>query len=267
MATYAIGDVQGCYATLRRLLRRFRFDAQKDHLWLVGDLVNRGPQSLEVLRWARDQGERVRMVLGNHDVHLLARAAGVSEPKKRDTLDDVLAAKDMPELVEWLARQPLLVRQGDWVMVHAGLLPGWSFDDAEQLAEEGSAALRGPSRKQVLRDIFAGSPERWDAKLARKERLQVIFSVFTRLRICTRDGAMKLDFSGAPDSIPEGYLPWFEAPSRREPKVTTIFGHWAALGLHVSPRYVALDTGCVWGKALTAMRLEDREIFQEPAHG
>lgn len=266
MATYAIGDIQGCYAPLRRLLRRIRFDPAADRLWLVGDLVNRGPQSRDVLHWATDHGDRVRMVLGNHDLHLIARYDGVSGRKKRDTLDQVLEAPDAGELVDWLARQPFIVREENWVMVHAALHPSWSLEDAERLAREASAALKG-ERKRTLRGVFAHRPSRWDPKHGRKKRLQLALSVLTRLRIMNRDGVMQHGFSGGPRDIPDGCVPWFEMPTRRTSSATVLFGHWAALGLYVSPRYVGLDTGCVWGKALTAMRLEDRKIFQEPAAG
>jgi bis(5'-nucleosyl)-tetraphosphatase (symmetrical) len=267
MATYAIGDIQGCYSALRRLLRRVHYAPATDRLWLVGDLVNRGPQSRDVLHWAADQGERVRMVLGNHDVHLIGRHYGVSERKKRDTLDDVLEAPDAGELVEWLCGQPLLVHEGEWVMVHAALHPEWSLEEAERLAREGAAALRGEQRKQALRDIFEDTPKRWEPSLGPKKRLQLAYSVLTRLRIMKREGELELGFSGAPHDIPDGCAPWFEIATRRSPTNTVVFGHWAALGLYLSPRYVGLDTGCVWGKTLTAMRLEDRKIFQEPAEG
>lgn len=264
MATYAIGDVQGCYSPLKRLLRRVKFDAKVDRLWLTGDLVNRGPDSLDVLRWAIEQGDRLRVVLGNHDIHLIARYYGVTTAKKRDTLDDVLDAPDVADLIEWLASQPFLVREGPHVMVHAGLVPEWTVDEAEKLALEASTALKTGKRRDVLREVFDDSPKRWDPDHGQKKRLQFLFAAFTRMRILTRDGALQLDFSGAPSDIPSSCVPWFDHPARRTRDAVVVFGHWAGLGLHVTPSAVGLDSGCVWGGSLTAYRLEDREIFQEP---
>lgn len=264
MATYAIGDIQGCYAPLTRLLARIHFDPKRDRLWLVGDLVNRGPQSLEVLRWARDLGDRARCVLGNHDVHLIARWEGVSSAKRRDTLDEVLEAKDAGELVDWLAARPLVVRDGDAMMVHAGVPPEWTAAQAEQLGREACAALQR-DRRRTLREIFAGRPRRWSAALSDSERLQYTFGALTRMRIVERDGgALRMDFNGALGDMPKGCVAWFDYPQRRSAGTTVICGHWAALGLHVGPGVVALDSGCVWGKALSAYRFEDQQIFQEP---
>ena len=263
MATYAIGDVQGCYEPLMRLLRRIKFDPKNDRLWLTGDLVNRGPKSLEVLRWAVDQGDRLSIVLGNHDVHLLARYYGVTTAKKRDTLDDILDAKDCGTMIDWLAAQPFLVREGQHVMVHAGLMPEWSIDEAEALANEAAKALRTGKRRELLRDVMDDTPKRWDPEFGTKKRLQFLFGAFTRMRILTRDGALQLDFSGAPSDIPSSCMPWFDHPARRSSDAVVVFGHWAGLGLHVTPSVVGLDSGCVWGSSLTAYRLEDRAIFQE----
>lgn len=264
MATYAIGDVQGCYQPLKRLLRRVKYDPKVDRLWLTGDLVNRGPDSLDVLRWAIDQGDRLKIVLGNHDIHLIARYYGATTGKKRDTLDDVLDAKDCGQLVEWLCQQPFLVREGQHVMVHAGLVPEWTVAEAEQLATEASNALKAGKRRELLKDTFDDGPKRWDAEYGTKKRMQFLFSAFTRMRILKSDGALQLDFSGAPSDIPASCVPWFDHPARRSRDAVVIFGHWAGLGLHVTPSVVGLDSGCVWGGALTAYRLEDREIFQEP---
>jgi bis(5'-nucleosyl)-tetraphosphatase (symmetrical) len=264
MATYAIGDIQGCYAPLKRLLRRIKFDPKNDRLWLTGDLVNRGPDSLDVMRWAMDQGDRLSVVLGNHDIHLIARYYGVTTGKKRDTLDDVLDAKDVSQMIEWLCERPFLVREGPYIMVHAGLMPEWSADKAEGLAADAAAALRTGKRRELLRDVYDDSPKRWDDDFGNKKRMQLLFAAFTRMRILTKDGALQLDFSGAPSDIPSSCLPWFDHPARRTRDSTVIFGHWAGLGLHVTPSAVGLDSGCVWGGSLTAYRLEDREIFQEP---
>jgi bis(5'-nucleosyl)-tetraphosphatase (symmetrical) len=247
MATYAVGDVQGCMATLDRLLRHISF-GRGDRLWLVGDLVNRGPHNREVLQFAKKQEARCQVVLGNHDLHLIARWAGVVEPKRRDTLDDVLDARDADELVSWLRRQPIVHREGSWLMVHAGLPPSWTVADAQKRARKLQEALREGRLKALT----------GEGRMAEHLRL------LTRLRMLDRKGQMA-DFDGPPDEAPKGLVPWFAHPERRSRDVTVVFGHWSALGLHVEPSAVGLDTGCVWGRALTAMRLDDRRVFSEPA--
>ena len=266
MATYAIGDVQGCFLSLTRLLDRCRFDSRADRVWLVGDLVNRGPRSLEVLRWAAHLGDRVTMVLGNHDLHLLAVAAGAREQKARDTLRAVLEASDREELLAWLRRRPLLHHEGRFLMVHAGLLPSWGADEALPLAREVENELRGSEHTRFLRDLYRASeePDLWNDTLTGIPRLRVITTALTRLRTCTRQGRMCLDFSGPPDEAPEGCIPWFDVPSRKASASTVVCGHWAALGLRMREDLLALDSGCVWGGFLTAVRLEDRAVFQEP---
>jgi bis(5'-nucleosyl)-tetraphosphatase (symmetrical) len=263
MATYAIGDVHGCYETLRALLGRSGFSPSRDRLWMVGDLVNRGPRSLEVLRWAADLGDRLVVVLGNHDLYLLARAAGFAERKRRDTLDPVLAADDGPELVAWLRRRPLLHREGDRVLVHAGLFPEWSVERAEQLARETEERLRGGSGGRLLRSSVAKRPDRWREGLGPGARARLALAGLARLRALTPDGKMCADFSGPLAELPAGCLPWFEMPGRRSAGALVIFGHWAALGLRLAPGIAALDTGCVWGQYLTALRLDDGALFQE----
>jgi bis(5'-nucleosyl)-tetraphosphatase (symmetrical) len=265
MATYAIGDVQGCFTTLERLLRRIEFDPRRDRLWLVGDLVNRGPSSLEVLRWAKSMGNSITAVLGNHDLHLIARAERLREPRKRDTFDDVLEAPDRDALLEWLIGRPLLHREGDFVLVHAGLLPEWSLEEAEALAWEAQEALRSRRRYGLLQSIEeAGPPPRWDSELADSERLCLVVDAFTRIRTLKPSGELCLDFTGPPRQAPEGCQPWFDLCSF-PPEATVLFGHWAALGLHLGRNVIGLDTGCAWGRSLTALRLDDRQVFQEPS--
>ena len=265
MATYAIGDIQGCFETLTRLLERFRFDPRKDRLWLVGDLVNRGPRSLEVLRWAHGLGDRVTAVLGNHDLNLLAVAAGVRKGKPRDTLEEVLVASDREDLLEWLARRPLVHVEGPFVMVHAGLLPAWSVVQARKLSGEVESALQSGGRVGALKAMFEGGGTlSWDESLSGPARLNAVTNALTRMRTCTKEGRMCLDFSGPPDAAPADCYPWFELPTRFRRSVTVICGHWAALGLRLESNLMAIDTGCVWGRTLTAIRLEDREVFQEP---
>lgn len=264
MPTYAVGDIQGCYATLMKLLDRIRFDPERDRLWLVGDLVNRGPRSLEVLRWGFRLGGRLTVVLGNHDFHLLRRAYGAARPKRQDTLDAVLGAPDRDELLDWLRTRALLYREGGYVLVHAGLLPQWTPAMAERLARELQNALAGPRVRSLLGKLRGDSPARWRDSLRGVTRLRVLVNALTRLRTCHADGRMCLDFSGMPDSAPPGCLPWFAQPRRRSRAATVIFGHWAALGFRMAPGIIALDSGCVWGGTLTAVRLDDGAVFQEP---
>ena len=255
MATYVVGDVQGCFRTLEKLVARIGWKQGRDRLVLCGDLVNRGPRSADVLRWARGNG--VDSVLGNHDVHLLARAEGLSEAKKRDTLDDVLEAPDRAELIGWLRARPLFWREGTWAVVHAGLLPQWSTSDAERLAGETEVAVRSRFRdlmEEPLRDT-------WDNRLSGLARARLVLAVMTRLRVCTQEGRIDFSFDRAPDDAPRKMKPWFELSHGAE---TVVFGHWSALGLHVGDRAIGLDTGCVWGGPLTALRLEDRKLFHEP---
>ena len=263
MATYVIGDIQGCFTTLERLLERIGFDPARDRIWITGDLVNRGPQSLEVLRWASALGDRVITVLGNHDLHLLARAAGVRKPKMSDTLDAILEAADRDVLLDWLAHRPLLHRENDAVLVHAGLLPEWSIELAEALAWEGQDALRSRDRARTLTSLYyKRRPNQWSRGLKGHGRLQLIFDGFTRLRTCSERGELCLDYSGPPQGAPRGCKPWYELRPAGE-KVTFFFGHWAALGLYRGERAIGLDSGCVWGGALSAYRLEDGTVFQE----
>jgi bis(5'-nucleosyl)-tetraphosphatase (symmetrical) len=263
MALYAIGDIQGCHRTLQRLLVRIQFDPNRDRLWLVGDLVNRGPASLEVLRWARGLDPAATVVLGNHDLHLLARAAGLRRSKARDTFQDVLKAADRDELLDWLRQRPFLHREGDRVLIHAGLLPAWTADAAEGLAREAAAALQEGALAEWIRHDEE-EPEPWHPGLRPRRRLRLAVQAFTSLRTCTPEGRACPGFHGPPEDAPAGCLPWFEVPGRKSAGVTVVCGHWSTLGLRVQAGLVALDTGCVWGGPLTAVRLEDRAVFQEP---
>jgi len=261
---YAIGDIQGCMESLRALLERIDYEPGRDRLWLTGDLVNRGPRSLEVLRWARDQGESAVVALGNHDLHLLARAAGVADRRRRDTIEDVLAAPDRDDLVEWLRRRPLMAREGRMVMVHAGLMPAWSLEQAEALAREIEEELRGKRWAALLAE-WRGAPSAWRGDLAPGPRRSLALSAMATLRTVTRDGAMRRDFNGSPAEAPPGCVPWFDHPERRWRGARVVFGHWAALGLLLRDDVAGLDTGCVWGGKLTALRLDDGAVFQQPA--
>jgi bis(5'-nucleosyl)-tetraphosphatase (symmetrical) len=262
MATYAIGDIQGCYSVLRRMLDKLRFEPVRDHLWLVGDLVNRGPQSLAVLRFVKSLGTRATTVLGNHDLHLLVVAAGHVKQHQGDTLTAILRAPDRDELLDWLRRRKMMHAAGRYAMVHAGLLPQWSIATALTLAREVETALRSDDYGDFLRHMYGNQPDRWRGNLTGFDRLRVITNALTRLRLCTATGQMEFTHKGKPADLPRGYRPWFDAPRRRNRATTVIFGHWAALGLYMNSNVTGLDTGCVWGRELTALRLADGKIFQ-----
>ncbi len=259
MACYAIGDIQGCFETFGRLLQRVQFDPAQDRLWLVGDLVNRGPDSLGVLRWVQAHDAQTVAVLGNHDLHLLARAAGVSGPKRRDTLEDVLRAPDLPELVDWLRWRPLVHREDPFLLFHAGVLPQWTPGQVVRQARAVESVLRSPTWRRLLAAMQPGAQ---DPEMA--PHVDFI-SVITRIRTCNRQGEALSAFSGPPEEAPNGYLPWFAHLGRKTAMQTCVFGHWAALDLYLQPGIMGLDSGCVWGKKLTAVRLDDGAVFQVDA--
>jgi bis(5'-nucleosyl)-tetraphosphatase (symmetrical) len=261
MATYAIGDIQGCYVTLRHLLTRITFTPDSDRLWLVGDLVNRGPESLATLRFIKSLGTSARLVLGNHDLFLLAAAEGITPLRPKDTIQDILSAPDRADLINWLRQQPLLHREEPFLMVHAGLLPQWTVEEATTLAHEVETQLRGPDYRAFLQTLFHKPASSWHPSLTGLDRVVSITRALTRLRTCTATGEMS-SFSGPPEEAPPGFTPWFRIPDRRSTRATIITGHWAALGLHLEPTLCAIDSGCAWGRQLTAIRLEDRELFQ-----
>jgi bis(5'-nucleosyl)-tetraphosphatase (symmetrical) len=263
MSTYAIGDVQGCFDELQQLLKTFRFQKKEDKLWFVGDLVNRGPKSLEVLRFVRGLGERAITVLGNHDLHLVSEHEGFDSARKGDTFDDVLGAPDRKELVDWLRTRPMMHVEGGWAMVHAGLLPQWSIAKGVLLGKEVQAALSGLHYRDFLKNMYGGKPDEWSERLAGSDRLRVIVNVMTRMRFCTPEG--KMDFKAKGAKAPDGYRPWFTL--RRKDKEAVVFGHWSALGLKLTEKLAALDSGCVWGGKLSALRLEDRALFEVPCAG
>lgn len=262
MATYVIGDVQGCGTTLDRLLTRIPLRA-KDRLWFVGDLVNRGPRSLDVLRTVRALGTRATVVLGNHDLHLLGRATGAASEKRKETLAEVLAAPDCGDLCAWLRTRNLLHREGSFVLVHAGLPPRWTTDEAAAFARDAERALAGPEGDAVVA-AYAKRSEKAPETLAGTRRHAAVCVALTTLRTLAPDGTPDADFKGPPEDAPPGRTPWFRAPGRRSADVTIIFGHWAALGLRIEPGIIATDSGCVWGKELSAVRLDDLAVFQEP---
>lgn len=266
MATYAIGDIQGCYHAFQALLARIEFNQNKDQLWLVGDLINRGSGTLEVLRWCYAHRDNLRVVLGNHDLHALVVAEGIVAAHRGDTLDALMVAEDRDTLLTWLRHQPLIYKDADYLMVHAGLLPQWTVEQSMLYAAEVEDALRSKDYLHFLKHMYGNLPNHWDAELSGLDRLRVITNAATRLRICTPEGEMEFKFKGELKDIPDGYVPWFDVPARATKDIQVIFGHWSALGLQQRENVFALDTGCLWGGKLTAMNLSTKAIVQVDAH-
>ncbi len=263
MATYAIGDIQGCYDSLCQLLEVCAFDPARDRLWLVGDLVNRGPRSLETLRFVRGLGEAAVTVLGNHDLYLLMVAFGGARKRgKDDTIQPILDAPDGSELLHWLRHQPLCHTEGNFCMVHAGLLPQWTASQARKLAAEVEVRLQADDFIKALKNMWGSEPAAWSDDLRGWERMRVVVNAMTRMRFCTPEGVMEFHTKGELAKAPAGHLPWFEAPKRKSADTVLVTGHWSALGLKITPNLLALDSGCLWGGHLSAVRLEDRQVFQ-----
>jgi bis(5'-nucleosyl)-tetraphosphatase (symmetrical) len=263
MTRYAVGDLQGCFDPLRHLLDQVKFDPAQDQLWSVGDLVNRGPQSLESLRFFRNLGTSARVVLGNHDLHLLAIAEGIRKIKRGDTLQPILDAPDASELLTWLRQQPLLYRTADFVLVHAGIAPQWSIDKAETLAAEVASVLRGKDYLDFLRGMYGDEPNCWSDSLEGVTRWRVITNYLTRMRFCGPHGELDLTTKEGLDQAPSGFTPWFDAPQRCSAGTRIIFGHWASLlGQSNRSDAIALDTGCVWGGNLSLYALDSGEYFR-----
>jgi bis(5'-nucleosyl)-tetraphosphatase (symmetrical) len=256
MGLYLIGDVQGCDAALRQLLEKIAFSPSRDHLFLLGDLVNRGPDSAAVLRRVMRYGDAATTLLGNHDLSLLAIAHGQRAPHRNDALDEVLLAPDREALLEWLRCQRMAVQAHGLLMVHGGVLPQWDAAQTLALAREVETVLRGRELVDFLAQMYGNQPDRWDDALAGADRLRVIVNALTRLRFCTPQGVMDLRASGRPDQPPPGMLPWFDVPGRRTADATIAFGHWSTLGHVRRPDIIAMDTGCVWGGCLSALRLD-----------
>ncbi len=260
MTDYAIGDIQGCYNRLRDVLAKVDFSPSRDRLWVAGDLINRGPSSLDTLRYIKNLGDSALVVLGNHDLHLLAVALGGHDPKKKDTLQDILDAPDCDQLLGWLRQQFLCVHDEsrNLVMAHAGLPHIWSVDQAVAYAREVEAVIRGDSAKEYFTQMYGNQPDRWCDTLSGMDRWRVITNYFTRMRFMAEDGTMELATKESADNAPEGYAPWFEYARQDDTRI--IFGHWAALeGDTGSDQFVGLDTGCVWGGELTLMNLDTGE--------
>lgn len=258
MAWYAIGDIQGCAAAFNALLKSISFRPSRDRLWLVGDLVNRGPDSLGVLRKVMSLGPSVTSVLGNHDLHLLATVAGGRDLSPSDTFDDVLEAPDAREIIDWLRHRPLLHYDAPTgrVLVHAGIPPVWTLATARREAREVERALRGPRWRNALRSMYGNQPSKWRDDLDTEDRRRYTINALTRMRYCDKRGRLEFRHSGPPGSQPKGLLPWFDVPDRPTSGVEIVFGHWAALGVVRREDITALDSGCVWGGSLTAVRLD-----------
>ena len=262
MTIYAIGDVQGCFSALQKLTEQIRFDPTKDRLWFVGDLVNRGPDSLAVLRYIKGLGKAAVTVLGNHDLHLLAVASGCAPGRTKDTFQDVLTASDRNDLLWWLRHQRLLYQENEVALVHAGLLPQWTVQQAVELGGEVEQVLSSDEFEEFLRAHYKKDDSQWSDNVTGMTRLSAITNALTRLRVCTAEGIMALSYTGPLEAVPHSLFPWFQVPKRKSNGVMIICGHWAALGLHMEDNLLALDSGCVYGRQLVAVRLEDRQVFQ-----
>jgi bis(5'-nucleosyl)-tetraphosphatase (symmetrical) len=262
MKTYAIGDVQGCFKSLCCLIDEIERDTPGARYLFAGDLVNRGPDSLQTLRFVRDLGDRAVSVLGNHDLHLLAIAAGARKKQPLDSLEAIFDAPDGDELIHWLRHRPMAYAEQDFLLVHAGVLPQWTRSQTLALANEVEVILQGENWVGFMGEMYGNEPARWDDDLTGIKRLRCIVNGLTRLRFCREDGEMEFETKEGLSEAPVGYIPWFDVPTRQTKKERVIFGHWSALGLLLRPDVVALDTGCVWGRQLTAMRLEDRALYQ-----
>ncbi|MFI3190213.1 bis(5'-nucleosyl)-tetraphosphatase (symmetrical) [Crenothrix sp. D3] len=257
MSIYAIGDIQGCFDDLLRLLDAIAFDEQSDQLWFAGDLVNRGPKSLETLRFVKSLGNSAITVLGNHDMHLLAASCMDSVTRKKDALNPVLEAPDRQELIDWLRHQPLFHHNDDFCLVHAGLPPQWDFKKTQKMAFIAEQALRRPDYHLFLKQMYGNKPNVWSSNLKGTPRLRFIINCFTRMRYCDAEGRLDFTNSGALGSQPENLLPWFTVPNRKNADMRIIFGHWSTLGYYEGPNCYAIDTGCLWGGQLTALKLDN----------
>lgn len=261
MAVWAMGDIQGCFDELLRLLEKIEFDQKKDQLWFCGDLVNRGPKSLETLRFVKGLGNAAVTVLGNHDLHLLAKAYGHGKELAKDTLDEIINADDSEELLTWLRHQPVLHHDEKlaYTMVHAGLIPQWDLAMARRCAAELEAKLRSDDYMQFIEKMYGNKPKYWSDDLQGIDRLRFITNVFTRVRYCSVEGKLDLKTKGIPGTQAKNAMPWFEVPNRLTKEDRIVFGHWSTLGVGLKGNALALDGGCLWGGSLVAARLDSRE--------
>lgn len=272
MSTYAIGDLQGCYSELQDLLDKINFDENEDQLWFAGDLINRGPESLICLRFVKSLGKSAKVTLGNHDLHLLAVAYKVRKPHKKDTLDEIIEAKDADESLDWVRQQSLLVHDPDldFTMVHAGLPPQWSLAQSIELAQETESLLQSKKFNDFIYHMYGDQPDVWSESLKGDDRYRFIINCFTRMRYCDANGKIDLNETGAPGTQSKSLIPWYALPERKTKKEKIIFGHWSTVTLRKETNFdqynvYPLDTGCLWGGTLTAMRLEDEKLFSVPS--
>jgi bis(5'-nucleosyl)-tetraphosphatase (symmetrical) len=257
MSIYAIGDIQGCFDELLRLLEAISFDSQSDQLWFTGDLVNRGPKSLETLRFVKSLGQSAITVLGNHDLHLLAASCTSKTFHKKNSLDQVLEAPDRDELLDWLRHRPLFHYSNNFCLIHAGLPPQWDFQQTQQMAKLAEQALRAPDYQLFVSQMYGNQPDIWSPDLQDVDRLRFIINCFTRMRYCDSQGRLDFDHNGPPGTQPKNLMPWFEVPNRKNSELRIVCGHWSSLGYYEGQNCYAIDTGCLWGGQLTALKLSD----------
>jgi bis(5'-nucleosyl)-tetraphosphatase (symmetrical) len=262
MTTYAVGDVQGCHPRLLELIQRAESAAEQPTYVFLGDLVNRGPQSLATLNYIRTLGKRAKVTLGNHDLHLLAAAHGIRKSSQSDTLDEILNSPESNELLDWLRQRPLALFENGHLFVHAGVVPQWTAEQTIDLAHEVETALGGPHWVDFLREMYGNTPAKWGDALSGIDRLRCIVNALTRIRFCTPDGTMEFATKEGSEANLPGHMPWFDVPDRKTENVTVVFGHWSTLGLVMRPNLIGLDTGCVWGGKLSAINLENRQLIQ-----
>ncbi len=258
MSIYAIGDIQGCYDDLLRLLDTIDFDKHSDQLWFAGDLVNRGPKSLETLRFIKSLGRSAVSVLGNHDLHLLASAFKQRSPRKKDSLDQVLDASDRDELLHWLRHRPLFHHNKEFCLLHAGLPPQWDFNKTKKMAAFAEKSIQGANHKHFFRTMYGDKPDIWDKRLGGMDKARFIVNCFTRIRYCQSNGRLDFKHKEKPGSQPDHLIPWFEVAGRQSAKMKIIFGHWSTLGYYDGHNCFGLDTGCLWGGQLTAIKLDKK---------
>lgn len=272
MSAYAIGDIQGCYSELQNLLNEINFDERRDELWFTGDLVNKGPKSLQTLRFIKALGVNAKITLGNHDLHLLAVAKNIQPLLKKDTIQEILAADDVKELIDWLKSRPLLITDDNlnFTMVHAGLPPQWSLENAKEFAKECELILQSEKINKLLAEMYGDTPNIWVNSLQDYAKQRFIINCFTRIRFCNSDGMLDFDTKVAPGKQNTSLIPWYSLPNRKTKDNKIIFGHWSTVHIGNEKNFkqynvYPIDTGCLWGGRLTAMRLEDEKVFSVPS--
>jgi len=261
MTIFAIGDIQGCFQELQQLLKKIKFSTDKDQLWFTGDLVNRGPESLAVLRFVKDLKENAITVLGNHDLHMLAVVHGLEKPRKKDTFKEILQASDRDALMEWITQQPLMHCENENVLVHAGIYPDWSIEQAAKLAKEVEAVLQSDKLIDFMKNMYGNQPKYWSDEHSGWDRLRFITNCFTRMRFCTTNKQLDMQEKCKPGNQSRGLFPWFELRNENLKQYRILFGHWSTLGMVNDDKVVSLDSGCLWGGKLTAIALQDPPYF------